>query len=249
MKAKHARCGSRPTMNTTKTSMRWRFRCSMLARMATKRPSTNAQTQPDNAVVSQQAYLAVARSLIRLDRSLCGLWPVPADVGLEGPARQLAAALAVLGHNVALVAPRSRWQQDVSSSEPPLSLSPADEGFDVLTPAWPRGADPSTVIERTLTLIRDRYARVVLDLSGLDILGVDQSAIVPGLDVVLFVTAGRTDEFALARVRRRLPPERILGAVLVDAVPLRTSNLESEGLPAHPLRRSPSEETSALTEN
>jgi hypothetical protein len=36
------------------------------------------------------------------------------------------------------------------------------------------------------------------------------------LDVVLFVAAGRTNEFTLARVRRRLPPERIQGVVLVD---------------------------------
>jgi len=129
--------------------------------------------------LAQQAYLAVAHHLAQLDRPACGLWPVPTDMGLEGPARQLAAALAALGVKVGLVAPRALWRTDVSPSELPLSISPADDGFDVLTPGWPRGLDPGTVIEQALALVRDRYARVLLDLSGLDILGLDQSAIVP----------------------------------------------------------------------
>jgi len=196
--------------------MRWRCRCGMLFPMREKGPSTDASTQPHDEVSARQAYLAVAHHLAQLDRPASGLWPVPTDMGLEGPARQLAAALAAIGVKVGLVAPRALWRTDVSPSEPPLSISPADDGFDVLTPGWLSGADAGAVIERTLALVRDRYARVLLDLSGLDILGLDQSAIVPGLDVVLFVAAGRTNEFTLARVRRRLPPERIQGVVLVD---------------------------------
>jgi hypothetical protein len=188
----------------------------MLVSVRAKEPSTDASAQPHDEVAAQQAYLAVAHHLAQLDRPACGLWPVPTDMGLEGPARQLAAALAALGVKVGLVAPRALWRTDVSPSELPLSVSPADDGFDVLTPGWPRGLDPGTVIEQALALVRDRYARVLLDLSGLDILGLDQSAIVPGLDVVLFVAAGRTNEFTLARMRRRLPPERIQGVVLVD---------------------------------
>jgi len=188
----------------------------MLARVATKQPSTDATAQPDDEVAAQQAYLAVARHLVQLDRPICGLWPVPADMELAEMPRKLAVALAALGFKVGLVAPRARWLQDASQREPPLSRSPAGDGIDLLTPAWPRGADTGAVIERALSLVRDRYARVLLDLSGLDILGVDQAAIVPGMDVVLFVAAGRSNEFALARMRRRLPPERILGAVLVD---------------------------------
>jgi hypothetical protein len=188
----------------------------MLVPMAAKRPSTDSQAQPDDEVAAQRAYLTVAHHLAQLDRTACGLWPVPTGMGLEGPARQLAAALAAIGVKVGLVAPRALWRTDVSPSEPPLSISPADDGFDVLTPGWLSGADAGAVIERTLALVRDRYARVLLDLSGLDILGLDQSAIVPGLDLVLFVAAGRTNEFALARMRRRLPPERIQGVVLVD---------------------------------
>jgi hypothetical protein len=209
--------------------------------MAMKQPSTDAQAQPDDAVAAQQAYLAVARHLLRLERSACGLWPMPADMGLDGPSRRLAAALAVLGHNVGLVAPRSRWREDVSHTERPLSLSPASEGFDVLTPEWPRGTDAGAVIERTLALTHDRYGRVLFDLSGLDILGVDQSAIVPGLDVVLLVASGRTNEFALARVKRRLPPERILGVVLVDMPVSKSASLERGGLHSAPSQQSPSE--------
>ena len=196
--------------------MRSRCRCSMLVPMRAKGPSTDAGTQPHDEVAAQQAYLAVAHHLVHVDRSTCGLWPVSVNMGLDGPTRQLAAALAAIGVKVGLVAPRALWRTDVSPSEPPLSVSPADDGFDVLTPGWLSGADAGAVIERTLALVRDRYARVLFDLSGLDILGVDQSAIVPGLDLVLFVAAGRTNEFALARMRRRLPPERIQGVVLVD---------------------------------
>ena len=196
--------------------MRWRCRCGMLVPVRAKKPSTDASRQAHDQVAAQQSYLAVAHHLVHVDRSTCGLWPVPADMGLAEPSRKLAAALAALGFKVGLMAPRARWREDASPSEPLLSISPADDGFDVLTPAWLRGADAGAVIERTLALVRDSYARVLLDLSGLDILGLDQSAIVPGLDLVLFVAAGRTNEFALARMRRRLPPERILGVVLVD---------------------------------
>jgi len=131
----------------------------MLVSVRAKEPSTDASAQPHDEVAAQQAYLAVAHHLAQLDRPACGLWPVPTDMGLEGPARQLAAALAALGVKVGLVAPRALWRTDVSPSELPLSISPADDGFDVLTPGWPRGLDPGTVIEQALALVRDRYAR------------------------------------------------------------------------------------------
>jgi hypothetical protein len=188
----------------------------MLVSVREKEPWTDASAQPHNEVAAQQAYLAVAHYLVQLDRPACGLWPVPMDMAVEGPAGQLAAALAALGVNVGLVAPRTRWREDTSQSEHALSRSTDGNGVDLLTPACPRRVDPGRVIERTLALVRDRYAQVLLDLSGLDLLGVDQAAIVPGLDLVLFVAAGRTSEFVLARMRRRLPPERILGVVLVD---------------------------------
>ena len=213
----------------------------MLLSMATKRPSADDRPQPDDGVVVQQAYVAVARRLLQLDRSACGLWPVPADMDLEGPARHLAAGLAALGHSVGLVAPRALWRQDVSPSERPLSLFPSGDGFDVLTPAWLRGADAGAVIERTLALTQDRYGRVLFDLLGLDILGVDQSAIVPGLDVVLLVASDRTNEFALARVKRRLPPERILGVVLVDMAVRKSASLGRGRIHSAPSQQSPSE--------
>ena len=212
----------------------------MLVRMATKQPSTDAKARPDDGPAAQQDYLVVARHLVQLDRPTFGLWPVPADMGLEGPSRELAAALAAMGFKVGLVAPRAHWSEDVPASEPPLSLSSAGDGIDLLTPVSPRGADLGVVIERTLALVRDRYAWVLFDLSGLDILGVDQSAIVPGLEVVLFVAAGRTNELALARMRRRLPPDRILGVVLVDGAAEKPVGLEPAGTPSGFSRRSPS---------
>ena len=196
------------------------------ADMSAKRPSSDAKAQPDDGLAVQRAYLGVARHLARFDRSAYGLWPVPAETPLEGPARHLAAALATRGLGVGLVAPRAGWRKGVSPNDPFLSRSPAGDDIDLLTPAWPPGANPHVVIERTLALARDRYRCVLLDLSGLDILGVDQSAVVPGLDLVLFVAAGRTNEFTLARVRRRLPPERITGVVLGEAAPIGSAGEE-----------------------
>jgi hypothetical protein len=184
--------------------------------MEENQPRTAGPEPPEGEVTAKHAYLAVARRLVQLKRPICGLWPVPADMGLEAPSLQLAAALTSLGFKVGLVEPQARWGEDVSQSEPALCLSHAGDGIDVFTPAGTRGADPGTVIERTLALVRESYDRVLFDLSGLDLLGVHRSALVPGLDVVLFVATGRTHEFALARMRRRLPPERILGVVLVD---------------------------------
>ena len=84
---------------------------------------------------------------------------------------------------------------------------------------WARSL--SATIEQTLALVRGRYACILLDLSGLDIAGAHEVALVPGLGIVLFVAEGRTGEFALAKIRRRLPADRVIGAVLVGGKPSR----------------------------
>jgi hypothetical protein len=67
-----------------------------------------------------------------------------------------------------------------------------------------------------LDLVRDRYSCILLDLSGLDLADAHEVALVPGVGIVLFVAEGEIGEFALAKIRRRFPADRLLGAVLVN---------------------------------
>jgi hypothetical protein len=109
------------------------------------------------------------------------------------------------------------WRDHTARSQ--LSITTLGEGVDALVPARERTMSLGTAIEQTLALVRDRYGCLLLDLSGLDALGAQEVALVPGVGIVLLVARGRIGEYALAKLRRRLPAERLMGAVLVDVVP------------------------------
>jgi hypothetical protein len=174
-------------------------------------------TQSEEETAAQQAYLILARRLRGLGQPICGLWPVCENMGFEDVPRHLGRAVASLGISVGLVAPRERWRADLPQTQ--LFISAIGEAIDSLTPVWARSL--SATIEQTLALVRGRYACILLDLSGLDIAGAHEVALVPGLGIVLFVAEGRTGEFALAKIRRRLPADRVIGAVLVGGKPSR----------------------------
>jgi hypothetical protein len=89
--------------------------------------------------------------------------------------------------------------------------------MDSIIPVWAQ--DLGSTFDLTLAYVGDRYSCILLDLAGLDIGGVQEVALVPGVGIVLFVAKGRIGEFALAKIRRRLPAERLIGAVL-DAEPI-----------------------------
>jgi hypothetical protein len=168
--------------------------------------------QSDEEVATQQAYLILARRLRDLGQPICGLWPVSENMGFEDVPTRLGKALASLGISVGLMAPRELWREDLPQTQ--LFMSAISEALDSLTPVWAQSL--GATIEQTLALVRDRYACILLDLSGLDLAGAHEVALVPDVGIVLFVAEGRTGEFALAKIRRRLEADRLVGAVLVN---------------------------------
>ena len=188
---------------------------------------TPAQTAAASAapseeeVATQQAYLILARRLRGLGQPIYGLWPVSKNMGFEDVPTRLGKAMASLGISVGLIAPREHWREDLPQTQ--LFISTIGDALDSLTPVWARSL--GATIEQTLALVRDRYACILLDLSGLDLAGAHEVALVPGVGIVLFVAEGRTGEFALAKMRRRLPADRLIGAVLVNGKSGRASEV------------------------
>jgi hypothetical protein len=183
-------------------------------------PSPAAEpTRAEEDVATQQSYLALARHLRQLGQPILGLWPVPVPTVFDEVPRYLAAALACLGDTIGVVAPRERWSNDASQGQ--LLVSSLGDSVDLLTPVWSRRPNPAAAIEQTLTLARDRYGLLLLDLAGLDATDAHEVALIPEVGILFLVAQGRMTEFALARLRRRMPAERLVGAVLVDAPPRR----------------------------
>lgn len=172
-------------------------------------------TQSEEELATQQAFLILARRLRGLSQPIFGLWPICENMGFEDVPRHLSRAFASLGISVGLVAPRERWRADLPQTQ--LFISAIGEAIDSLTPVWAQSL--GATIEQTLALARGRYACILVDLSGLDVAGAHEVALVPGLGIVLFVPEGRTGEFALVKIRRRLPADRVRGAVLVGGKP------------------------------
>jgi hypothetical protein len=182
--------------------------------MAPNRPIATAIGQTEEDLAVQQAYLALARRLRHLERRIYGFWPVPGTSGLGEVPLHLGRALASLGIRVGLVEPRNRWRNGLAHDK--LSVSVLGEAMDVLAPGCAGTPNVGAIVEETLTFARGRYACILLDLSGLELVDVLEVALVPEVSIVLFVAQGQIGEFALARIRRRLPAERVLGAVLMD---------------------------------
>lgn len=180
--------------------------------MGLYQPTTAVAARLAEDVPGQQAYLALARRLLQLNQPICGLWPV-ADMVFDDVPRHLAEALASLGTTAGIVDRPDRWSDGAATS---LLTEDLGEGIDLLKPTWERRPDLGSAVEHVLALIAGRYAHVLLDLSGLDVVGAQEVAMAPGVGIVLLVARGRVSEFDLARLRRRLPSDRVIGVVLVD---------------------------------
>jgi hypothetical protein len=165
-------------------------------------------------LAAEQSYLALARRLRQLGQPILGLWPVPVSMVFDEVPRRLAEALASLGVAVGLVAPRSRWGDDPARGQ--LRVERLCESVDSLTPVWSGKPPLAAVVEQTLALIRGRYACVLLDLAGMEAADTHEVALLPGVAIMFLVAQGEINQFALGRLRRRIPAERLLGAVLVE---------------------------------
>ena len=169
--------------------------------------------QRSDEVLADQAYLLLARRLRTLARPVCGLWPIRPASPFRDVSIHLARALASLGSSTGIIVRQQNWQEGAPDSQP--SIEVVSDRVDAITPVRSR-AGVSPTLERVLAAVRDRYSYVLLDLSGLDLVSVTEVALLPEVGIILLVAPGSTNEFALAKLRRRLPAERLLGAVLVD---------------------------------
>ena len=175
-------------------------------------PKAPSEERSDE-VQSQQAYLLLARRIKTLGSPVCGLWPVCPAPTFQDVSIDLARALASLGNSTGIIVRQQNWQDALPDSQP--SIKVLSDGVDSITPVRSRsGVSPT--LEHVLADVRVRYSFVLLDLAGLDIVSVKEVALLPEVGIILLVAPGSISEFALARLRRRLPSERLLGAVLVD---------------------------------
>lgn len=166
---------------------------------------------------SQHAYLSLARRLRKLGHPILGLWPVSVSDPFPKVCQHLAVALASLGGTVGLLVPREKWAAGTAQGQ--LLVSNLADAVDSLTPAQPGRLSPGTVVEQILGLVRERYSVLLLDLAGVDLPDVHEIALLPGVGILFLVAQGETNELLLARLRRRIPAERLIGAVLVEPQP------------------------------
>jgi hypothetical protein len=165
-------------------------------------------------VSGQHSYLRLARRLRQSDQPILGLWPVPVSVTLGDLPRHLAKALASLGSTVGLVAPRECWNASVPGGM--TTVVSIDDSVDSITPVCSSRTNPVAAIEQMLLAFRERYACMLLNLAGWDDTQVQELALIPGVGIVIFVAQGQINEFALARLRRRVSADRVVGAVLLE---------------------------------
>jgi hypothetical protein len=127
---------------------------------------------------------------------------------------RLGRAMAALGVRVALVDAPARWDE-APSGAPPL-VSSLGENVDRITPTRAPRSSRGNIIEQTLSSIRGQYSCVLCDLSGLELIEAREVSFLPEMSLVLFVARGKIGEFALTRLRRKLPERHLMGAVLMD---------------------------------
>ena len=164
-------------------------------------------------VWAQQAYLLLARRIMKLGRPICGLWPIRSASIFRNVCLTLAKALASLGSPTGIIVRQQDWPNALPGAIP--SIEVVSDGVYSITPVRSRiGVSPT--LEGVLAEVRNRYTHVLFDLSGLDITIVNEVALLPEVGLVILIAAGSVSEFALARLRRRLPSDRLLGTVLVE---------------------------------
>ena len=177
----------------------------------TRGPAPPAHEDPD----VDTDCLVMARRVRQGGRSSVGLVALEPSIPVLELARLLGDALMALGERVALVGPTSRWRAPADSGErDPVVRADPDRVVEV----FPRQVAPARVsaaLEQTVSLLRQGFDRVLVDLSGLDVLS-EQAAALASVDGVALVgRAGAASELELARFRGVISAGRLLGVILV----------------------------------
>lgn len=196
-------------------------------------PPTDTPDRSDE-IEAEHAFLRLARQIRKLNCPICGLWTVRGFWSVRASAIpkqvlvDVAKALASLGDCAGIVVRQEDWQDGSPDQMPPVEM--VADGVELMRPIQVRAGVGAT-LERVLPIARERYSQVLLDLTGLDVVGLTEIALLPGVGIVLLMAPGSTSDLALAKLRRRLPSERLLGAVLVEpeARKSRSETVEDQG--------------------
>jgi hypothetical protein len=171
---------------------------------------------------ASHAFLRLARQIKKLECPICGLWPIRGfwSIGASAISQNLpvdlAKALASLGDSTGIIVRQQDWQDGPPELKP--SIEVVSDGVDSIRPIQVRASAAAT-LERALATAHDRYSQVLLDLSGLDIVSLTEVVLLPDVGILLLMAPGATSDLALAKLRRRLPSERLLGVVFVEPEP------------------------------
>jgi hypothetical protein len=160
----------------------------------------------------------VAQRLRRGEGRLFGLLPAASDVAVPPIAVRLAIALAaVSGEPAAFVDANLYWpatKRDEASGEPATRWL----GDSVAIVSGERVGEVAALLPRVEALLAEAqrdFGHAVIDLTGLDALGL-LSAVLHGLDgAVVVARAGHTREGDLLSAAARLPAQRQRGVLLV----------------------------------
>jgi len=169
--------------------------------------------------------IRIARRLAASGAKAIGFVPADGDVAVPPALVQIGAALCDLtGATIAVV--------DANVRYPGLSQlargATTDREESVYTTRWLRGSlalltpphaeRAGEIVPQLARLLLegvDLFAHVLCDLTGLELLGEHASAAACMDAVVVVARARRTREDALRALQRSMPPERVLGVLLV----------------------------------
>ena len=176
---------------------------------------------PDASPVYAE-LVRIARALHRTGCRVMGLWPAGPSVPVPPLAVRLAVALSdVSGASTAVVDGSLRWPSSVladgeSSEHLKLATHWLRPGVALVAPRQPSATGSSVPqLRAMLRAAGDRFAHLVIDLTGDAEVG-DHLEVVDITDGVLLVArAGQTKEGDLLRMAAELPEGKNLGVVLV----------------------------------
>jgi hypothetical protein len=186
-------------------------------------PRVTASTDPQ----AHAALLVAARRLRLSNRKVVGLLPAEAEVAVPPVMINVGLCLAHLGTEpIGLIDANMCWPAfDAQLGRVDPSITGGFVAFEIGEPdtapttlTVPNGhveaGLPRSALRALLENERARRAQVLVDLSGLDVLGehlfgIDQ------VDGVVIVARTKSPEYSLVVTRRLVPPEKMMGALLV----------------------------------
>ncbi len=188
-------------------------------------PASASDTDAAAAAADHAERIRIARRLMRLEKKVIGVAAMPAgdpDVDVMDFMERIGRAMVELGApSVGLVEAWARWSADPRAAAPGGDRPARRALGDAMAALTFSASDVRdsfaaiAVLERGVPLATAHFSHLIIDLTGLDILG-DHAPVRRILDGVVIVAAsGRLRDSDLHRIKQFLPAPENLGLVLV----------------------------------